>query len=128
MFFMGTLSSLFDLFVFALIWFVFTVREAALFQTIWFTYSIVSNLMGMHIIRTAKTPFKQSHSSKYVYSSSILLSIIAIIVPYTFLGHAIGLTTLSVKYFTIILGVPILYCFIAIFAKKIYIKKYGEWI
>jgi len=128
MLFMGPLSSIFDLFVFALIWYVFGVREAAIFQTIWFTYSIVSNLLGMHVIRTAKTPFKQSHASKYVYGSSILLSIIAMLVPYSFLGRAIGLAPLSLKYFTIIIGVPILYCFVAIFAKKVYIKKYGEWI
>ena len=29
---------------------------------------------------------------------------------------------------TVIIGVPILYCFVALIAKKIYIKKYGEWI
>lgn len=128
MLFMGPLSSIFDLLVFALVWFVFGVREAAVFQTIWFTYSIVSNLMGLHVIRTAKVPFKESHASKPVYASSILLSIIAMIVPYTFLGHAIGLTSIDLKYFSVILGVPVLYCFVAIFAKKVYIKKYGEWI
>ena len=128
MLFMGPLSSIFDLLVFALVWFVFGVREAAVFQTICFTYSIVSNLMGLHVIRTAKVPFKESHASKPVYASSILLSIIAMIVPYTFLGHAIGLTSIDLKYFSVILGVPVLYCFVAIFAKKVYIKKYGEWI
>ena len=128
MLFMGPLSSIFDLLVFALVWFTFDIHEAAIFQTIWFTYSVVSNLMGMHVIRTAKIPFKQSHASKYVYASSILLSIIAMIVPYTFLGQAIGLAPLAPKYFTVILGVPVLYCIVAIFAKKIYIKKYGEWI
>ena len=128
MLFMGPLSSIFDLLVFALVWFVFGVREAAVFQTIWFTYSIVSNLMGLHVIRTAKVPFKESHASKPVYASSILLSIIAMIVPYTFLGHTIGLTSIDLKYFSVILGVPVLYCFVAIFAKKVYIKKYGEWI
>ena len=128
MLFMGPLSSAFDLIVFALVWFVFGVREAAIFQTIWFTYSVVSNLMGMHVIRTAKVPFKQSHASKAVYASSILLSIVAIIIPYTFIGHSIGLVGLAPKYFSIIIGVPILYCFVAIFAKKIYIKRFGEWI
>ena len=128
MLFMGPLSSCFDLIVFALVWFTFDIHEAAIFQTIWFTYSVVSNLVGMHVIRTAKIPFKQSHASKAVYFSSILLSIIAMIVPFTFLGRAIGLTALAPKYFTVIIGVPILYCFVAIFAKKIYIKKYGEWI
>ena len=128
MLFMGPISSCFDLIVFALVWFTFDIHEASIFQTIWFSYGVVSNLVGLHVIRTAKIPFKQSHASKAVYSSSILLSLIAIIVPYTFLGRAIGLTALSPKYFSVIIGVPILYCFVAIFAKKVYIKKYGEWI
>ena len=128
MLFMGPLSSIFDLIVFALVWFVFKIHEVATFQTIWFTYSIVSNLMGMHIIRTAKKPFVQSHASKAVYTSSILLSIIAMIIPFTFIGKAIGLTALALKDYAIIIGVPILYCFVASFAKHIYIKKYGEWI
>ena len=128
MLFMGPVSSCFDLIVFALVWFTFDIHEAAVFQTIWFTYSVVSNLVGMHVIRTAKIPFKQSHASKAVYFSSILLCIVAMIVPYTFLGRAIGLTALAPKYFSVIIGVPILYCFVAIFAKKIYIKKFGEWI
>ena len=128
MLFMGPLSSCFDLIVFAAMWFMFSVRDVATFQTIWFSYSIFSNLLGMHIIRTAKIPFVQSNANKAVYTSSILLSIIGIIVPYTFLGNIIGLVPLEFKYLSIILVVPILYCFVALFAKKIYIKKFGEWI
>ena len=128
MLFMGPLSSAFDLIVFASLWFVFHLREVALFQTVWFTYSIVSNLLGMHIIRTAKIPFVQSNANKMVYFSSILLSIIGIIVPFTWLGNVIGLVPIPLPYMSIIIGVPILYCFVAMFAKKVYIKKYGEWI
>lgn len=128
MLFMGPLSSLFDLIVFASLWFIFHLREAALFQTVWFSYSIVSNLLGMHIIRTAKIPFIQSNAHKLVYFSSILLSIIGIIVPFTWLGKIIGLVPIPLPYMSVILVVPILYCFVAMFAKKVYIKKYGEWI
>ena len=128
MLFMGPVSSCFDLIVFALVWFTFDIHEAAIFQTIWFSYGVVSNLVGMHVIRTAKIPFKQSHASKAVYVSTILLSIVAMVVPYTILGNAIGLVPLQLKYFSVIIGVPILYCFVGIFAKKAYIKKYGEWI
>ena len=128
MLFMGPLSSLFDLIVFAIMWFPFGLRDAATFQTVWFSYSIVSNLIGLHIIRTAKVPFLQSNAHKTVYTSSILLSIIGIVVPYTFLGNLIGLVPLEPKYLSIILGVPILYCVVALFAKKIYKKKFGEWI
>lgn len=128
MLFMGPLSSLFDLVVFATMWFMFNLRDVATFQTVWFSYSIVSNLIGMHIIRTAKIPFVQSNANKAVYTSSIMLSIIGILVPYTFLGNLIGLVPLEFKYISIILVVPILYCFVALFAKKIYMKKFGEWI
>lgn len=128
MLFMGPLSSIFDLIVFAALWFIFRLRDPALFQTIWFTYSIVSNLLGMHIIRTAKLPFIQSNANKMVYFSSFLLMIIGIAVPFTWLGSIIGLVPIPIPYMTVILGVPILYCFVALFAKKIYIKKYGEWI
>ena len=128
MLFMGPLSSIFDLIVFASIWFIFGVREAALFQTIWFSYSIVSNLVGMHIIRTSKLPFIQSNAHKAVYISSILLIIVGLVVPFTGLGSLIGLVPLHTQYIFLIFAVTFLYCIVAIFAKKIYIKKYGEWI
>lgn len=128
MLFMGPLSSCFDIIVFASMWFIFHIRDAATFQTIWFSYGVVSNLVGMHVIRTAKTPFVKSNASKIVYFSSILLSIVAIIFPFTFLGEVIGLVAIPWVYLSIIVGVPILYCFVALVAKKIYIRKYGEWI
>ena len=128
MLFMGPLSSVFDMIVFASVLFLFKIKDVATFQTIWFSYSIVSNLMGMHIIRTAKAPFIQSNANKVVYFSSILLSIIGILVPYTPFGHMIGLVSLALKDLLIILGVPVIYCIVALFAKKFYIKKFGEWI
>lgn len=128
MLFMGPLSSCFDMIVFASMWFIFGIRDAATFQTVWFSYGVVSNLIGMHVIRTAKVPFVQSNANKVVYFSSILLSIIAIVIPYTFLGNMIGLVAIPFKFLSIIIVVPILYCIVALFAKRIYIKKYKEWI
>lgn len=130
MLFMGPTSSIFDLMVFASLWFGFNLRlsDAALFQTIWFSYGVVSNLIGLHIIRTAKTPFVKSNAAKPVYVTSILLSIIALIVPFTFIGKWIGLVGFSPVYLIVIIGFPILYCFIASIVKKLYIRRYGEWI
>lgn len=82
MLFMGPLSSAFDMLVFASLWFIFKVRDVATFQTIWFSYSITSNLIGMHIVRTAKLPFFQSNAHKAVYISSFAL--IAVRNNYTF--------------------------------------------
>ncbi len=130
MLYMGPTSSIFDLIVFASLWFVFGLRmpDAALFQSIWFSYGVVSNLVGLHIIRTSKTPFIQSNASKAVYATSIILSIVAIAIPFTFIGRYIGLTAIPFKYFSVILCVPILYCFLASLVKRRYIKKYGEWV
>jgi Mg2+-importing ATPase len=128
MLFMGPVSSVFDMVVFASLWYIFKVRDVAHFQTIWFTYSIVSNLIGMHIIRTAKLPFVQSNANKWVYVSSSLLIIIGFIVPFTHLGNAIGLIPIDAKYIALIFAVTFLYCIIASFFKKIYIKKFKEWI
>lgn len=130
MLWMGPASSIFDLMVFAILWFGFKLRspDAALFQSIWFSYGVVSNLVGLHIIRTAKTPFIESNSSKAVYATSIGLSFIAILIPFTFIGSYIGLVSIPLRYFTIILLVPVLYCLLATIVKKQYIKKYKEWL
>jgi len=128
MLFMGPVSSIFDIIVFASLWFIFMVREVALFQTIWFTYSIVSNLVGMHIIRTAKIPFMQSNAHRAVYISSFSLIIIGILVPFTPLGAVIGLVPIATRFIFMIFAVTFLYCIVASLAKKIYIRKYGEWI
>ncbi len=128
MLFMGPVSSIFDIIVFISLLAFFHVRDAATFQTIWFSYSIVSNLVGMHIIRTAKIPFIQSNAHIAVYISSISLIIIGLVIPFTGLGAMIGLVPIATKYIFLIFAVTLLYCFVALFAKKIYIKKYGEWI
>ena len=130
MIYMGPTSSIFDLLVFSILWFGFKLRlpDAALFQTIWFSYGVVSNLVGLHIIRTGKIPIVQSHASKYVYFSSIFLSIVAIVIPYTFVGNFLGLVGLPIKYLAVIIGVPVLYCFVASAVKRLYIRKFGDWI
>lgn len=130
-FFMGPISSCFDLIVFATLWFVFGLRgaEAALFQTIWFSYSIVSNLVGLHVIRTSKIPFVQSNAHKVVYFSSILLGILGLIIPSTFIGKTVGLVQIPAVYIGMIFGITLLYCIVAMIAKKIYMKRNnGEWI
>ena len=128
MFFMGPISAVFNLLVFVTLWFLFKVRDASTYQTIWFCYSIVANLLGMHIIRTAKIPFIQSNANKVVYISSFSLILIALILPFTPLGALIGLVPIAVKYIALIFVIAIMFCVVTLFAKKFYIKKFREWI
>ncbi|MCI8361708.1 MAG: magnesium-translocating P-type ATPase [Clostridia bacterium] len=125
---MGPTSAIFDLIIFATLWFIFGIREAAVFQTIWFSYGIISNLIGLHIIRTAKKPFIESNSSKIVYIFTAVICVVAILVPFTFVGKFLGLVPLTLKYILFIFAVPIVYCLLALEVKKLYIKKYEDWI
>lgn len=125
---MGPTSAIFDLIIFAALWFVFGIREAAIFQTIWFSYGIISNLIGLHIIRTAKKPFIESNASKIVYIFTAIICVVAILVPFTFIGKFLGLVPLTLKYILFIFAVPIVYCLLALEVKKLYIKKYDDWI
>ena len=112
-------------------WFGLNLREhnIALFQTIWFTYSIASKLKEIHIIRTNKRPIIETHASAPVYASSISIIILAILIPDTIIGKMIGLTPIGFKYIMIfIIAIPLLYCIIAQIVKKVYIKEYGEWL
>lgn len=125
---MGPTSAIFDLIIFATLWFVFGIREAAIFQTIWFSYGIISNLIGLHIIRTAKKPFIESNASKIVYIFTAVICVVAILVPFTFVGKFLGLVPLNLKFIIFIFAVPIVYCLLALEVKKLYIKKNNDWI
>lgn len=128
MLFMGPVSSIFDIVIFVSLWFIFKVKDVEHFQTIWFSYSIVSNLIGMHIIRTSKIPFIQSNASLPVYISSILLMTIGILVPFTRFGAILGFVPIAFEYIIMIFAITFLYCILASLAKKVYIKRYGEWL
>lgn len=125
---MGPTSAIFDLLIFGSLWFVFGIKEVAIFQTIWFSYGIISNLIGLHIIRTDKKPFVESNASKTVYIFTVVICLVAILIPFTFVGKFLGLVPLNIKYIAFIFAVPILYCLLALEVKKIYISKYGDWI
>lgn len=128
MLFMGPLSSIFDIVVFVCLWFAVKVRTPELFQTVWFSYTIISNLIGMHIIRTSRKAFVESNASKLVYASTVIICLLALIVPLTGLGAFLGLVPIPVKEIGLIFGTTVLYCVVASFAKRLYVRKFGEWI
>lgn len=128
MYYMGPTSSIFDLVVFALLWFAFGIRTAELFQTTWFCYGIISTMMGLHVIRSSKRPFVETHASNAVYATTILISLVTLLIPFTPLGSIIGFVPIPLTYIVVILGVAFLYCMLASIVKKLYIKKYGEWL
>ncbi len=64
--FFGPISSVFDITIFAMMWFVFhanTPEKQTLFQSGWFIVGLLTQTLIVHMIRTPKLPFIQSRAA-----------------------------------------------------------------
>ena len=99
-----------------------------LFQAGWFVESMWSQTLVIHMIRTKKLPFIQSHASMTV----TLLSIIGIgaltIIPFTPFGTSLGFVALPKEYFVFLIPCILLYMLLVTSIKKAYVRHYGEWL
>ena len=98
----------------------------ALFQTGWFVESMWSQTLVIHMIRTSKIPFVQSHASAPVTLLTFTGIGVVTLIPFTPLGAALGLTALPFVYFAWLSAIVFGYMVFATIMKKVYIRKYGE--
>lgn len=98
----------------------------ALFQTGWFIESMWSQTLVIHMIRTEKMPFIQSHASLFLTLLTTLGITILTVIPFTPLGQILGLLPLPLEYFLFLIPCILLYMILATILKKLYIKRYGE--
>lgn len=98
----------------------------ALFQAGWFVESMWSQTIVIHMIRTPKVPFIQSHASVPVTILTFLGIIVLTIIPFTPLGTLLGFGTLPFAYFIYLIPCILLYMVLATSIKKAYVKHYGE--
>jgi Mg2+-importing ATPase len=97
---LGPISSIFDYIIFAILIFVFgALSNPALFQTGWFVYSLTSQTMIIHIIRTNKIPFLQSRASKTMTIASLIIIAFGAWLPFSPLADSLGMVKLPLKYF-----------------------------
>ena len=76
MLFVGPISSIFDYLTYFTMYFVFeanVVGKAALFQTGWFVESLLSQTLIIHVIRTDRVPFLESHASVPLVLTSLII-------------------------------------------------------
>lgn len=128
--YLGPLSSVFDILCFAVMWWVIranTVELAPLFQCGWFVFGTVSQVLVIHMIRTAKIPFLQSNPSMPLFLSTFIVAVVALITGFT--DFAIGLDMHSLPLMFIPWLVVILagYLLCVQLVKKLYVRRYGEW-
>lgn len=131
MMYMGPLSSIFDLLCFAVLWWAIganTVELAPLFQCGWFVFGTVSQVLVIHMIRTAKIPFLHSRPSLPLLISTMTVLVVAIGVGFSDLAIGIDMLPLPATFVPWLVLILAGYCLSAQLIKKIYIKQYKEWL
>ncbi len=146
MLWIGPISSVFDIITYLLLYFVICPAAVggqlykgltdpaaqalyiALFQTGWFVESMWTQTLVIHMIRTAKLPFVQSRASAPVTVLSLLGIAIVTIIPFTPLAAPLELTALPAVYFAGLAVIVAGYMLLVTAVKKVYIRRYGEWL
>ncbi|MBR2744015.1 MAG: magnesium-translocating P-type ATPase [Clostridia bacterium] len=121
MFVFGFISTLLDLMCFAVLWFVLkfnTVEKAALFQTGWFAFGIISQTLMIHMIRTNKIPFIKSRASKQLTISTFSIVLVTLLITFTDVAKVFDLSKLPIQYMIWIGGLLIVYAMLIILVKR----------
>lgn len=129
---MGLTSSLIDALAFLIFLFIFkynTIDMASYFQTAWFITCLVTELTIIYNIRTSKIPFMESNASKKLNILIIFSLLLTIIMPIILSPiKSFNFVILPFYFYFILFALTNLYFLLVLLVKKIYIRKYGEWL
>jgi Mg2+-importing ATPase len=130
-FMMGPLSSLFDILCFASLWWIYqanSLETAVVFQTGWFIFGSISQILIMHILRTKNIAFIQSRSSLFVGIITIIVVLVVLLIGFSPIAVAIDMVQMHLSFFGILVPLLVGYTLLAEGLKKIYQKIYGRWL
>lgn len=99
---------------------------AAMLQAGWFVESMWSQTLVIHMIRTPKIPFIQSHASAPLTLLTCAGIIVLTVIPFTAFGQMLGFAALPGAYFAFLIPCILLYMVLATSLKKAYVRHYGE--
>ncbi|HSN18526.1 MAG TPA: magnesium-translocating P-type ATPase, partial [Gammaproteobacteria bacterium] len=126
MWFIGPISSLFDIITFGLLWYVFdTAHDPKLFQTGWFMESIVSQTLIVHVIRTGKVPFLQSWPSWPLLVMTIAVCVVGLWLPFSGAAHALGMVPMPLSYLAVMPAIMVAYIVLTQWAKSRLTRRFG---
>ena len=104
--FVGPISSIFDYTTFFVMLWVFQCWDparASLFQTGWFVESLMTQTLIIHVIRTNKIPFLQSHASLPLTLTTLSIMAFGAWLPYSPLAAPLGFAQLPAMYWPILM-------------------------
>ena len=128
---MGITSSIIDILAFIIFWFILgynNVSQASYFQTAWFVTCLATELMIIYSVRSSKNTFMKD-ASPYLNTLTIVSLILTILTPIILTKiSSFHFEVLPPVFYVYLILLILLYFFIVRIIKKIYIKKYGEWL
>ncbi|MDD1751495.1 MAG: magnesium-translocating P-type ATPase [Methanotrichaceae archaeon] len=112
----GLLSSLFDYLTFGVL---LLLLHASVYQfrTGWFMESVVSASLVVIVIRTRR-PFFRSRPSKYLLAVTLIVCIVAFLIPYTPLAEFFGFMPIPSYFILIVIIIVALYILLAEVVKR----------
>jgi P-type Mg2+ transporter len=126
MLFIGPISSIFDYVTYFIMITVFGAwTNPALFQTGWFVESLLTQTLIIHIIRTAKIPFVESVASPALITTSIVISVVGIALPFTWIGASLGFVPLPPLYWPIVIAIIGCYAVLTHLVKTWFVRRWG---
>jgi len=126
MVFIGPISSIFDYATYAMMLFVFdSWTNPALFQTGWFVESLLTQTLIIHIIRTAKIPFIESHASPALIATTVIICTIGMTLPFTWAGSALGFVPLPWQYWPLVAAMMVTYALLTHLVKVWFTRRWG---
>jgi P-type Mg2+ transporter len=124
--FIGPISSIFDYATYGMMLFVFDAwANPSLFQTGWFVESLLTQTLIIHIIRTAKIPFIQSHASPALIATTLIICGIGIALPFTWVGAVLGFTPLPWLYWPLVGAMLLTYAILTHLVKAWFMRRWG---
>ena len=128
---MGPVSSLFDILCYLVLWHFFGADDlaaSALFQCGVFAYGTISQLVTVHILRTAGRPFLDSRPAPMLLASTIGFSAFTLLFCLSGMARALDMATLPLPFLPWLLGILAAYCLGLQGVKRLYTKKTGVWL
>jgi Mg2+-importing ATPase len=99
---------------------------ASIFQTGWFVESMWSQTLVIHMIRTPKVPFLQSHASWQVTLLTSAGILLLTVIPFTGIGRAISLQPLPAIFFACLACILAGYMVLVTFVKNLFVRRCRE--
>lgn len=128
--FLGPLSSIFDILCYAVMWWAIGANKAELsplFQSGWFVFGTVSQVLVIHMIRTSKLPFLQSKPSMPLFLSTFLVMAVTLAVGFTDLAIGLDMQRLPFAFIPWLAALLAGYLLCVQLVKRLYVRRYGEW-